>query len=104
MDRELRPFGSPDYSKEELIAEMGAAFLSAEAGIEPQVVDNAASYLQGWVNALKGDKKLVVTAGGAAQRAADHILGRTPAPGSAPAKQASDSEVAAEADTGKQAA
>jgi antirestriction protein ArdC len=104
LDRELRPFGSPDYSKEELIAEMGAAFLSAEAGIEPQVVENAASYLQGWVNALKGDKKLVVTAGGAAQRAADHILGRTPAPGSVPAKQASDLEMIAQVNTGKQAA
>lgn len=78
LDRKLdtapAPFGSPDYSKEELVAEMAAAFLCGITGIEPATLDNAASYLQGWIDRLKGDKQLVVQAGGKAQKAADHIL------------------------------
>lgn len=68
------PFGSPDYSKEELIAEMTAAFVCGEAGIEVNVPDHAA-YIANWLQVFKGDKKLLVSAGGAAQKAADLILG-----------------------------
>lgn len=75
LDTDLHPFGSPDYSREELVAEMGAAFLSAHSGIAPVVLNNQAAYLAGWLKALKGDKRLVVVAAGAAQRAADWILG-----------------------------
>lgn len=46
---EAAPFGSPVYSQEELIAEMGAAFLCAEAGISPAVIDNQAAYVAGWL-------------------------------------------------------
>ena len=46
---EAAPFGSPMYSVEELIAEMGAAFLCAEAGISPAVLENQAAYIQGWL-------------------------------------------------------
>lgn len=75
LDTDPKPFGSPDYSKEELIAECTAAFLCGEAGIVPSVIENQAAYLQGWIKALKGDKKLIIAAAGAAQRAADWILG-----------------------------
>lgn len=71
-----RPFGSPDYSKEELVAEMGAAFLAAAAGISPGTIEQSAAYIDGWKRALGGDKKLVVHAAGAGQRAAEWILGR----------------------------
>jgi antirestriction protein ArdC len=71
----LAAFGSADYSREELVAEMGSAFLCAEAGIE-STLDNSAAYLKGWLEALKGDAHLIVTAASAAQRAADFILGR----------------------------
>ena len=71
----LTAFGSADYSREELVAEMGSAFLCAEAGIE-STLDNSAAYLKGWLEALKGDARLIVTAASAAQRAADFILGR----------------------------
>ena len=74
-DKSPRPFGTPDYSREELIAEMGAAMLGGVSGIAPSVIENQAAYLQGWINVLKGDKKLVIAAAGAAQRAADWILG-----------------------------
>jgi antirestriction protein ArdC len=57
---------------------MTAAFLCGEADIAPSVIENQAAYLQGWINVLKGDKKLVIAAAGAAQRAADWILGTPP--------------------------
>lgn len=72
----LPAFGSPDYSKEELIAEMGAAFLCGFAGIETHTLDNAAAYIAGWLYALRDDQRLVVRAAAHAQRAADYILGR----------------------------
>lgn len=77
LDKKLAPFGSADYSKEELIAEMGAAFLAANAGISPPTIDQSAAYIDGWRKKLKGDKKLIIQAAGAGQRAADHILGVT---------------------------
>ena len=69
-------FGSEVYSKEELIAEMGAAFLSAQVGIE--CLDRSAAYLQGWLGTLKNDKRLLISAASAAARAADYVLGRHP--------------------------
>lgn len=74
LDTELAPFGSPSYGREELIAETAACFLSAEAGIAPATLPNAAAYLQGWLKCLKQDKKLVIQAAGAGQKAADWIL------------------------------
>lgn len=67
-------FGDPAYCKEELIAEMGAAFLCGHTGIEQATLDRSAAYLDNWVRVLRGDSKLVVAAAGAAQRAVDHIL------------------------------
>ncbi len=72
------PFGSPDYSKEELIAEMGAAFLAANAGISPPTIEQSAAYIDGWREKLRGDKKLVINAAAAGQKAADWILGDRP--------------------------
>lgn len=77
LDTNLAVFGSADYSKEELIAEMGAAFLAATAGISPPTIEQSAAYIDGWREKLKGDKKLVIQAAGAGQRAADFILGQT---------------------------
>lgn len=69
-------FGSVPYSEEELIAEMGAAFLSAEAGINySEVVENNAAYLQGWLNKLKVDKRFIFRTSSKAQQAAKYILG-----------------------------
>jgi len=75
LDTTLAPFGSPDYSREELIAEMAAAFLCGHAGLTPATLDNSAAYIRGWLKRLKDDKKLVIQAAGKAQRAADYILG-----------------------------
>lgn len=65
-----------NYGKEELVAEMTNAFLSAECEIYPFVVDNQAAYLAGWIKTLKSDSRAVVSAAAAAQRAADYILRR----------------------------
>lgn len=83
-------FGSETYSKEELVAELGAAFLCAEAGIVERLIDNSAAYINNWLGALKQDVKLVVQAAAQAQKAADYILNRKPA--EAPAAPAATAE------------
>jgi antirestriction protein ArdC len=69
-------FGSERYSKEELIAELGASFLSNEAGILNQVqFDNSAAYLGSWIEKFQNDPKMIFTASSQAQRSTDFILG-----------------------------
>jgi antirestriction protein ArdC len=71
---EVVPFGSETYSKEELVAEFGAAFLCAHAGIE-NTVNNSAAYINGWLRKLQSDPKLAILAASQGQKAADYILG-----------------------------
>ncbi len=73
----IQPFGSEDYSKEELVAEMGSAMLCGAAGIEQATISNSAAYLRSWINRLKADSRLVVSAARAAQEAADYIRGES---------------------------
>lgn len=71
-------FASHDYSEEELVAEMGASMLAGIAGIATDELDeNAAAYLDHWLGVLKANPEILVTAGGSAQKAADHIMGIT---------------------------
>jgi antirestriction protein ArdC len=74
---ERRYAGTTNYSKEELTAEMAAAFLCAHAGIANCTVDNSAAYIGGWLERLAEDGRLVVHAASAAQKAADYTLGDT---------------------------
>jgi antirestriction protein ArdC len=74
----LNTFGSESYSKEELIAEMGAAMLAGIAGIERRTLANSAAYLQSWIDVLKSDSRMVVFAASQAQKAADYIQGVRP--------------------------
>ena len=71
----LNAFGSESYSKEELIAEMGAAMLCGVAGIERKTLANSAAYLRSWIDVLKSDARMVVSAASQAQKAADYIQG-----------------------------
>lgn len=73
LGQKVSPFGSPDYTKEELVAEFGSAFLAATAGISPPTIKQSAAYIDGWRKKLKDDKKLVIQAAGQGQRAADHV-------------------------------
>lgn len=68
-------FGDEVYSKEELVAELGSAFLSAMTGIAVEPMSNSVNYLASWIKVLKGDKKLLVQAAAQAQKAADLLLG-----------------------------
>lgn len=72
---ESEPFGSESYSKEELVAEMGSAYLCAKTGILTNVVENKTAYIQSWLSALKDDKTLLVAASGKAQKAVNFIIG-----------------------------
>jgi antirestriction protein ArdC len=68
-------FGSDPYCKEELIAEMGAAFLCGQSEIMERTIDGSAAYIKGWLGKLRDDKMLIVQAAAQAQKAADFILG-----------------------------
>ncbi len=68
-------FGDKTYSKEELIAEMGASYLCAHAGIENTTIENSTSYLSHWLDSLRNDKRVLIHAGQAAQKAVDWIFG-----------------------------
>jgi len=68
-------FGSEAYSKEELIAEIGAATLVNNAGFETSdSFRNNAAYVQNWLQVLKGDKRFIVSAAGQAEKAVNMIL------------------------------
>lgn len=67
-------FGDEAYSKEELIAELGASFLCAFTGIREEVFDNSVAYLQGWAGKFKDDKTMLIYAGTKAFKAASYIL------------------------------
>jgi antirestriction protein ArdC len=71
-DRNLKGrFGDPKYAFEELVAEMGAAFLCADYGIQGEL--RHAGYIQSWLKALKDDSKAIFKASALAQKAADYI-------------------------------
>jgi antirestriction protein ArdC len=67
-------FGSEDYSKEELTAELASSFLSADAGIDYDIANNAA-YIQSWLEALRNDNRMIVHAASRARKAVEHITG-----------------------------
>jgi antirestriction protein ArdC len=74
---ERNGYGSNPYCKEELVAELGSAFLCGYADIVDRTIDNSAAYLEGWLKQFQNDRTLIVSAAAQAQKAADFILGRT---------------------------
>jgi antirestriction protein ArdC len=73
---DMVPFGTPSYALEELIAEMGSAFLCRFSGILPAEISNTVAYLDNWLEVLKGDKRFIIAASGQAQKAVDFLLNR----------------------------
>jgi antirestriction protein ArdC len=72
LSRELRSrFGSEAYAAEELIAELGAAFLCAGLGIDSEPRSEHAAYIDSWLKILRGDKRAIFTAATRAQQAVD---------------------------------
>lgn len=70
-------FGSGEYGKEELVAEMASAFCCATVSLDNSLLDDSASYIQGWLEVLRSDPKAVVIAAAQAQKAADYMRGIT---------------------------
>ncbi len=66
-------FGDEGYAREELVAEIGAAFLCAELGITPEIREDHAAYIDSWLAVLKHDKRAIFSAAAHAQRAVDYL-------------------------------
>lgn len=77
LDRDLgrKRWGDAGYAMEELVAELGAAFVLADLDIAPAPRDEHASYIASWLEVLKNDKRAIFTAAAHAQRAADFLHG-----------------------------
>ncbi len=68
-------FGNEGYAREELVAELGSAFLCADLGITPDIRDDHAAYLGHWLKILQNDKRAIFSAASHAQRAVDFLHG-----------------------------
>lgn len=77
LDRDFgrKRFGDEGYAMEELVAELGSAFLSADLRLTPEVRDDHAAHIDSWLKVLKDDKRAIFTAAAHAQRAVDFLNG-----------------------------
>jgi antirestriction protein ArdC len=79
LNRDLKGrFGEEAYAAEELVAELGAAFLCADLGIANEPRPDHAAYVQSWLSVLRNDKRAIFTAASKAQAAADWMHDRQP--------------------------
>src|SRR5450631_4121367 len=72
-------WGDEGYAMEELVAELGSAFLSADLELTPDVREDHAAYIASWIKVLKNDKRAIFTAASHAQRAVDFLHGASKA-------------------------
>jgi len=78
-ENKMAAYGSADYSREELVAELGSAMLCTIAELNcEKAFTNSVAYIQGWLHALANDNKMVVWAASRAEKAAQYILGEEP--------------------------
>lgn len=77
LDRDLgrKRWGDEGYAREELVAELGAAFLCADLGIELEPREDHAAHLGSWLKVLKDDKRCIFSAAAHAQKAVDYLVG-----------------------------
>ena len=77
LDRDMgkKTWGDAGYAIEELVAEMGAAFLCADLGITPEVREDHAAYIASWLQVLRDDKRAIFTAASKASQAAEYLQG-----------------------------
>jgi antirestriction protein ArdC len=79
LNREFgKRFGDDAYAREELVAELGAAFLCVALDITPEIRDDHASYLDHWLTILKADRRAIFSAAAHAQRAVDYLISLQP--------------------------
>jgi antirestriction protein ArdC len=101
LDRDFgrKKWGDEGYAMEELVAELGAAFLCADLDLTPQIREDHAPYIAGWLRVLKEDKRAIFTAASHAQKAADFLHSLQPKAREAGA-QADEAEAAGNAEDG----
>jgi len=87
LDRDFgrKKWGDEGYAMEELVAELGSAFIAADLDLTPEVREDHASYIASWLKVLKSDKRAIFTAASHAQRAADFLHGLQDKPAQADA-------------------
>ena len=75
LDRDLgrKKWGDAGYAMEELVAELGSAFLCADLDLTPEVREDHAAYIANWLEVLKNDKRAIFSAAAHAQKAADYL-------------------------------
>jgi antirestriction protein ArdC len=75
LDRSLgrKHWGDEGYAREELVAELGSAFLCADLRLAPEILEDHAAYIDSWLKVLEDDKRFIFTAAGHAQRATDYL-------------------------------
>jgi antirestriction protein ArdC len=97
LDRDFgrKRWGDEGYAMEELVAELGSAFLCADLDLTPEVREDHAAYIENWLTVLKNDKRAIFTAAAHAQRAADFLHGLQPAPEAQPDPEVTDAPEAA---------
>ena len=74
FEGKVAAFGSKDYSKEELVAEIGSQYLAAIVGLNVDV-DNSQAYINGWISKLQSNPKMLVGAASLATKAVQRIIG-----------------------------
>ena len=71
----IAAFGNEEYSREELVAEIGSAMLCNYAGLNNEkAFKNSVAYVQSWLKVLKNDSKMILWAASRAEKAAKYIL------------------------------
>jgi antirestriction protein ArdC len=77
LDRDLgrKKWGDAGYAMEELVAELGSAFLCADLYLTPEIREDHAAYIASWLEVLKKDKRAIFSAAAHAQKAADYLVG-----------------------------
>ena len=100
LDRLKFPMTEEERGYEELIAEIGSALLGAHLNLRPDHIDNHAAYVKSWLKALRNDKRYILKAAAAAQKASDYLTARAAGEtsGSAHEPLASHNDSAARAD------
>ncbi len=83
LDRDFgrKKWGDAGYAMEELVAELGSAFLCADLDLTPEIRDDHAAYIGSWLNVLKNDKRAIFSAAAHAQKAADYLMRLQPVSG-----------------------
>ncbi len=79
LDFGKKKFGDEGYAREELVAEIGSAFLSSDLGLTPVIREDHAAYLASWLKVLKSDTRFIVQAGSHAQKAVEYLHSLQPA-------------------------